>query len=174
MAKALKRITATVILVTILMSLVIPVSFAASITGWTVVNSGDQSLSTELDTQEKHGGNAALRISYETEGGDNVYAMLRQYIDVKKNTTYRYSMWIKADKIKSVQTCISWGTRYTIDSLGKSFDWRKFEFSWYSGDKDRAEFQFLITGSSKNIWVDDFSFTEEGNDLNLLQNLLQN
>jgi len=171
MAKLLKKLFSLVITAAISINLFpVLVSHAASVPGWEIANPGDQQLTTDLDTETKHSGAASLKMTYKTEGGDNVYAILRQYITVEPNTTYRYSMWVKGEQIGNVTGCISWGTRYSFDSLGKTFDWKKFEFSWYSGNNTRAEFQFILNSSTKAIWVDEMSFVKAGTDKNLFLN----
>ncbi len=172
MTKILRRIISAVLTAGIISGFLIPVSAADIYTpsGWEIANNGDQDLTTVLDTEVKHSGNASLKLSYNTEGGNNVYAMVRRYIDVQPNTLYKYSMWVKGNNVSGVQTMVSWGTRYDINSLGKNFDWKKFEFSWYSGDRTRAEFQFILTGSINEIWIDDLTFCKDGSDRNEFAN----
>jgi len=169
----IKKLISVLLITAGISSFITPVSVSAIIqtpAGWEIHNNGNQQLEAVIDTEEKHSGNASLRMSYKTEGGDNVYAQLRKYINVEPNTSYTYSMWVKANKINGIQTMISWGTRYGLDSLGKTYGWKKFEFSWYSGNRTQAEFQLVMNSSFDKVWIDDIKFCKEGTDTNLIDN----
>ena len=146
------------------------VAFAETISGWAVANNGGQDLTVNIDRETVHSGKAAIHMSYITEGGENVYGQLSQTVAVEPNTTYIYSMWVKANKIGSVQALVSWGERYNLNSLGNTFGWKKYEFSWYSGNRTSAQFQLILNDAVKDIWLDDFSFCKKGTNKNLFQN----
>ena len=152
------------------LNIVPAIAYAEEIPGWGIANNGGQDLTVNIDRTTVHSGKAAVHLSYTTEGGDNVYAQFGQTVAVEPNTTYIYSMWVKAKNLGNVQSLISWGERYNINSLGNTFEWKKFEFSWFSGNSTSAEFQLIANSSVKDMWIDDLSFCKKGSNKNLFQN----
>lgn len=129
-----------------------------------------------IDSQEKHSGNASLRLTFDGKSNVN-FAGVCHYVPVQPSTAYRFSAWVKTSGLTTDQ-----GTRFQLHSLGKldtstvvtpevhgTVLWTPIELPWSSG-KDVQEVQVCVVRLPSDeadgkiqgtAWVDDVALVPE-------------
>lgn len=129
-----------------------------------------------IDSQEKHSGNASLRLTFDGKSNVNFIGVCH-YVPVQASTVYRFSAWVRTSGLTTDQ-----GIRFQLHSLGKldtstvvtpevhgTVPWSPIELPWSSG-KDVQEVQVCVVRLSSEetdgkiqgaAWVDDVALVPE-------------
>jgi tetratricopeptide (TPR) repeat protein len=129
-----------------------------------------------LDSKEKHSGSHSLRLTF--NGLSNVnFSDVCQYVSVRPSTTYRFSAWVRTDKVSTDQ-----GVRFALHAIGNSVNsisrtddvrgtqpWTQISMPW-NAEKDVSELKLCVTRlpgekfDSKILgfaWIDDVDLVPE-------------
>ena len=119
---------------------------------------------TYIDTEEKHSGDASLKIISniapeidETLNGNN-YIRVHYPVAFKSNTSYCIKMWVKSENLENISFNCDWSHGSVIPAEGTK-DWKEYTFDVHFGDEER-NYIFIITEHKGVCWIDDVSITE--------------
>ncbi len=120
----------------------------------------------ELDTTEKHSGQASYKITNKSAQQGNVYGRIFQVVTgLQPFTTYKISCWVKGQGCG--QCWIGGGTGWydrTAFPIG-DFDWRQIFYKITTGaEADNYELMVLTESPTRALWVDDIRFEAESSD----------
>ena len=91
------------------------------------------------------------------ENGVEKYGVFTITVNVESGKTYAYGFKAKADRASGVKVRVDWGASTSVLSLGNSFDWKNFEYRYtHTSAAASAKLRFTFSGSTKNMWFDDF------------------
>jgi len=126
-----------------------------------------------VDTQIKHGGQAALRLENFTANAHG-HARVMQELRVRPHRTYRMSLWVKTEALQPVsafQVTVLAGNRSLAPrtfKLSATGDWQKLTTLFNSLDFDVVRlYTGLWGGKAGKLWLDDWT-VEEAGPLNVL------
>jgi hypothetical protein len=100
-----------------------------------------------------------------------VYSKFSENIDVKPNTDYEASMWIKLDNVIVAEKGLGvklylgqgsdpWKTIKASPMCNGTCDWTKVSFTFNSGVNSKVQFIAYLHNSSGKAWFDDFELVE--------------
>ncbi|NOU65591.1 hypothetical protein GC096_16275 [Paenibacillus sp. LMG 31461] len=136
---------------------------------WYMSYAGLPNLEYRLDSNIFHQGSHSLKVAYQSNKVSNVYMNISQTVNVKPNTRYDLSMWVKGSNMKGVSFGVNWEPRTSVGS--GSFDWKKATTSYTTKSNETTlTFRILIEDKSEAVWLDELALKEA----NLEQNLLIN
>ncbi len=124
-----------------------------------------------LDTQDKHSGACAVKITgrvvkkgsrEEPRGGYSLHP-----VKVEPNTKYRFSVWYRT--AAGGRAGVSLHPTGAGVATPASDTWRQAEVTWDTGDKTQFGI-YLLNYAVGSVWYDDVSLTKVGEDKNLLPN----
>ena len=91
------------------------------------------------------------------ENGVEKYGVFTITVNVESGKTYAYGFKAKADRASGVKVRVDWGASTSVLPLGNSFDWKNFEYRYtHTSAAASAKLRFTFSGSTKNMWFDDF------------------
>lgn len=141
-----------------------------------LISEGFHAVQVNIDSQEKHSGNASLRLTFDGKSNIN-FAGVCHYVPVQPSTAYRFSGWVRTSELTTDQ-----GIRFQLHSLGRldtsavatpevhgTVPWAPIELPWSSG-KDVQEVQVCVVRLPSDeangkiqgtAWVDDVALVPE-------------
>ncbi len=145
---------------------------AHSVRGWRFASKNNYQSKDSVDTNEKHGGNASLKITATDEHIKNYYWYMYQKVDVKPNTTYKYGLWAKSNDASfswfTVDKTMSMDRRCTLNG---TYDWTEHAYEFTTGPKETSiQFMIFNEAPTTGLWLDDAYLIETGTSENLLKN----
>jgi len=138
---------------------------------WDVRNSGNIDANAEITDSEFHSGTSSLHITNATQQGPNKFLRVVQTVNVKPNTTYQLSAWVKGDKVKS--TWFGGGPNWSIRQSFPTgtYDWREVTRQFTTAENQtKFELMILTEDAIGAVWVDDLTLIEVGSSTNLVTN----
>ncbi len=168
-----KRITALLVLLTIIMTYVPTMAanvYISGIKGWSVMLSNDCQGTAEIDYNTGVNGTPSLKIVNYSDRASNVFMLLSVSVPVEEGKTYSYGGVVKSDNSTAVQSAIDWNSRYSLLLFGKTCDFRKYEFRYVATQTKAVQLMFIIDGKTDGVWFDDMFFTDVETGENLLSN----
>ncbi|BBI31920.1 S-layer homology domain-containing protein [Cohnella abietis] len=126
-----------------------------------------------LDSSTAHGGTYSLRLNNLSPAAPNVYFFAVQRVQVKPNTDYTLSAWVKADNASTTWFGggPTWLLRNHVATISESYDWRHETISYTTGPQETTfDFRILMDGPVDHIWFDDISMVEAGTTNNIIKN----
>ena len=107
----------------------------------------------------------SLRLTNRTPLAPNVFTLASQKVQVKPNTTYELSLWVKGENVSGV----SFGPNVAIPA--GTYDWQQIKVSYTTGPQEQIyRFFIIMENTTDNVWFDDLSMTEAGSSRNVLRN----
>jgi hypothetical protein len=131
---------------------------------WEWFVAGGAKATGEVDSEEKHGGEASYRIHNESPLEPNVYGQLRQYAHgLKANTAYILTAWVKGKDVSGGQIALGPGWK-TLERLPEgTFDWTEVKKEFTTDDAPEKYDVVFLTGSNTGaLWIDDVKIEEAG------------
>lgn len=99
----------------------------------------------------------------DTNGVDK-YGVFTITVKVTTGKTYAYGFKAKANKASGVKVRVDWGSSSSLLSIGNSFDWKNFEYSYtHTSAATSAKLRFTFSGRTQDMWFDDFYCYEVSN-----------
>ncbi|WP_294181873.1 glycosyl hydrolase [uncultured Schumannella sp.] len=145
----------------------------STIPSWNSYSNGGAQLTVGVDTVNKHGGSAALKIEHTSARAGNSYGGVAQPLTIAPSTTYTISGWVKAQSVQGNDANLiilnqSWTeARYFT---GGTYGWTAFTWTFTSA-ADQTVMPFMLVGQDTGtLWLDDLSMTAAGSTTNLLAN----
>ncbi|BBI31549.1 FN3 associated domain-containing protein [Cohnella abietis] len=129
-----------------------------------------------LDRSTVHSGTYSLRLNNLTPYTDNTYYYAAQSVQVKPNTTYELSAWVKADNALIVWFGggPGWNQRNYVAlsaDVPLSYDWKKETLQYTTGqDETTFDFRIHLDSTVENVWFDDISMVAAGTTVNVIKN----
>ncbi|BBI31589.1 S-layer homology domain-containing protein [Cohnella abietis] len=126
-----------------------------------------------LDKSTVHEGSYSLRLYNRTPVTPNVFYNAFQEVQVKPNTTYELSVWVKADNASTVWFGggPGWNLRKYVADNQDTYNWKKETISYTTGSAETTfTFRIGLENITDHIWFDDISMVEAGTTENLIQN----
>ncbi|WP_292703999.1 carbohydrate binding domain-containing protein, partial [Microbacterium sp. 69-10] len=144
-----------------------------TIPSWTSYSNGGAELTVGVDTANKHGGTASLKIQHTSARAGNSYGGVAQPLTISPSTTYTISGWVKAQSVQGNDA-----NRIILDPTwaearyfaGGTYDWTAFTWTFTSGASQTSLPFTLIGQDTGTLWLDDLSVTASGSSANLLAN----
>ncbi len=145
-----------------------------SIGDWTFVANKGTMVTYEITDENGYQGKS-MHITKKLGTTPNVLAVLWKNVNCKADTTYRYSLAIKAKEAKDIFTNLSYQDRQELNPAGNTFDWMELSFDWHnSGGDTTKEFRISLDGSFRDLWIDNVKFCEVLPDGTLGPNQIKN
>jgi len=140
---------------------------------WTERKVGEYPVDYQIVTEQKHGGAQALKLESTTSQKENNYWYMKQTVQVKPNTTYRYGLWAKAPAGAAgtwfhVHPNWEWNTRNWVS--GVVADWKEISAEYTTGADEHTLTFVICIEKPTEVWMDDIYIKEKGSDINLLLN----
>lgn len=133
---------------------------SASVSGFSLSN-GSEAFWYEITDKESYDGSKSFHFQKGSGSVPNSYGILIVYVPVKANTSYKYSMAVKAKSAYDMCSMIGWNYKQDLLPLGSTCDWIYLTFDYENkGGDGSAEFQIVINGAAKDFWLDAVSFCE--------------
>jgi hypothetical protein len=126
-----------------------------------------------LDKTTVHGGSYSLRLNNLSPYAPNVFYTVDQGVQVKPNTSYDLSLWVKTDNTSFtwVGGGQSWQVRMSVAVGLETYDWEYKTIQYTTGPEETTfEFRILSEGTADHTWFDDISMVETGTTDNLIKN----
>lgn len=115
----------------------------------------------EGDDKVFHGGKQSILIHNETSAEPEHYAAIIKYLNLKPNTNYKMSLWIKADEAS--QCWFGGGKKWQFRQgiSDGTYDWKQVETVFFT-DESGDGFPIIINSGdvTKALWLDDLTVTE--------------
>ncbi len=129
-------------------------------------NSPEYTIIRDTDTVPKEG-SASLNITYSSAKTSGQYYALYQVVDVEPGKSYTLSGYAKGENVGTVwMSANDWNDRVYIQS---SSNWRKYTTNYTApAGKTSTYIRILVESPTTSLNLDDFTFTENGTDTNLL------
>ena len=131
---------------------------------------GYSAIDYNIDVNEKHTGNASLKVTSNIVKASNVYGILSRTFDVEVGANYQFKFWAKAiNNNSSLEITNNWNlldgnkNREVADFKG-TYDWKEFVIDIKETSTANIKFLLLMKDVSESVWFDDFSLVkmEEG------------
>jgi len=118
---------------------------------WAVVKGGDM----------KHGGETAMRVIARTKGNGPVDTSFFADVELKPNTDYRLSAWIKGHALRNGKVSLNDHIgRAETDKVTKESDWVEVETIFNSREKTKSSINILFVASGGDGYFDDVKLAE--------------
>ena len=143
----------------------------ADISDWSgYIHGGADGEAVLEDTVVKQGARS-LKIVNRTPVQPQTYITLSQTVEVKPNTTYELSVWVKGEDVRGTWFGGGPGWNFRRHVPSGTYDWQ-LVIATYTTGADETSFQFRILSEdvTGSVWFDDLAMIEVGTADNLLQN----
>ena len=162
MTNSIKKLLSAILsAVTVLSLFVMPVAEAEAIDGWDIQYIGDVKATFEIDDTESYSGKSSLKVTNDSEGVGNVYAMLSASVEMETGTPYVVSIKAKSEATALVYAMFDWegDSIKRLTQFGGTFDWTNFEWIYTPKTSGKHEMEIIIEGESQGFWFDDMQIT---------------
>lgn len=132
-------------------------SFEQDMAGWRFDASGNAQSTVKLDKAVTHSGKQSACVTNTSAYGPNVYGWLHQALELKPNTTYRITAWVKGQRVGKVFFGSFEKRQYLPEG---DFDWRHVSVEFKTGDKPAFELTLLTESPTGAVWIDDIVAAE--------------
>ena len=180
-----RKITKRIIALAVMLAMIIgslPVVYAergkwitdtTTVPGWSV-EIQDIDGGACIDSSEHASGKQSMKLWNNTlKENDNTFLRASYPVSVEKGKFYRYGFKAKVKNATNVLAQMNWGTRSSLTPVGRTSNWREFEFNYNHTDADgTAWLRIILDTKSDAVWIDDVYFYEVGDATNT--NLINN
>ncbi len=137
--------------------------------GWEFYESYGPEYTSEITEEDAYEGEKSLKITYNSELKDNQFISFYQYVPVEPGKTYNLKGYVKTKNTTNAwMGANDWDDRITIPQNG---DWTEISDTYTAPEDKRGTTIRINCDAYCDAWyLDNFSFTEEGSDVNLLRN----
>lgn len=127
-----------------------------------------------VDSSESVSGKNSMKLWNNTpKENDSTFLRASYPVSVEKGKFYRYGFKAKVKNATNVSAQMNWGTRSSLTPVGRTSNWREFEFNYNHTDADgTAWLRIILDTKSDAVWIDDVYFYEVGDATNT--NLINN
>ncbi len=123
----------------------------------------------KIDTTHKRNGNSSFKITYKSPetSGQNMYVY--QFVPVTEGKTYILSGYVKANNANKVYiSARDSQERVYVDG---TYDWTEVSSKYTApADTEYTIIRIGCEGPTDEVYFDDFTFCEEGSNINILRN----
>ena len=160
----------------------IPQSADKQLSPWSItLNKGNDygysAIDYSIDVNEKHTGNASLKVTSNIVKASNVYGLLSRNFNVETGANYQFKFWAKAiNNNSSWEFTNNWNlldgnkNREVADFKG-TYDWKEFTIDIKEISTANIKFLLLMKDTSESVWFDDFSLVKIEDDQPVGENL---
>ncbi len=137
--------------------------------GWEFYESKGPEYTAKISNEEAYEGEKSLKVTYNSELTDNQFISFYQYIPVEPGKTYNFKGYVKTQNTTNAWMSLNnWDDRITIPVNG---DWTEINANYTAPEGTTGTTIRINCDAFCDAWyIDNFTFTEEGSDVNLLQN----
>ncbi|MBQ2614113.1 MAG: beta-galactosidase [Clostridia bacterium] len=165
MKKRMNRIFAMVLAASALFTVVPAMGVGAATNtvpaGWSFGMSANTVGGVTVDTTEKYGGEASMKLWNHTRRTKEEYVRISYDIPVEPGHAYKYGFMAKVENGNGNIYCQMNWDRSALTNLvptGKTADWRSFEFVYNNGAETSAAIRFCMENYTDGLWIDDMYF----------------
>ncbi len=139
--------------------IVVNPGFEDGFKGWR--HGGKAKLTWNINDKIFHSGKKSLYVRNDSKTAPNVFGTISQTLNVKPDTKYQFSLWIKAENAKNIWFMGGRGWNIRKFCPNGTYDWKKISIN-YKTKKNENKFQFRINfdGKCKDVWIDDIDAKE--------------
>ena len=137
--------------------------------GWEFVENNEPVYTAEISTENVYEGDGALKITYNSELTEHQYISFSQYVSVEPGKTYNFKGYVKTQNTTNSWMSVNdWDERIAIPA---NSDWTEITATYTAPAGVAGTTVRINCDAICDAWyIDNFSFTEEGSDVNLLNN----
>ena len=138
-------------------------------TGWEFNASNGPEYTTGITDEDVYEGDKSLKITYDSELKANQFISFSQYVPVEPGKTYNFKGYMKTKNTKNAWMSLNnWDDRIGIPV---NSDWTEISASYTAPEGVTGTTVRINCDAYCDAWyIDALTFTEEGSDVNLLQN----
>ena len=136
---------------------------------WEFTASNDPQYTAKISDEEAYEGNKSLKITYDSELKANQFISFSQYVPVEPGKKYNFKGYVKTNNTTdSWMSLYDWDNRIKIPANG---DWTEINATYTAPEGTMGTVIRFNCDAVCDAWyMDNLSFSEEGSDVNLLQN----
>lgn len=136
---------------------------------WEFYESKGPEYTAKICDEDAYEGEKSLKVTYNSELTDNQFISFYQHVPVEPGKTYNFKGYVKTQNTTNAWMSLNnWDDRITIPQNG---DWTEISAKYTAPEGTRGTTVRVNCDAYCDAWyIDNFTFTEEGSDVNLLQN----
>lgn len=137
--------------------------------GWEFYQNNGPEYIAEITDEDAYEGDKSLKFTYDSELKENQYITLYQYVPVEAGKTYTFKGYMKTQNTTNAWMSLNnWDNRIGIPV---NSDWTEISAKYTAPEGVRGTTVRINCDAICDAWyMDNFTFTEEGSDVNLLLN----